>query len=184
MGPPVRIESWVDFLPTRPVQANWFDHMREVAKGNLSPEGFLRFSDGNEHELAHFIACEDRHLLDPLWGLRFDSFGEDPKDPQVFDAETEVMVIQSNLLIWEDIHRLPGCIRSPKAAVFHLTFGSHVPSVEGRKQPWYNEFEFKRSIRRYQEKWPNIDTVWAEFQRKVRLLERWLMTGEDPSERS
>ena len=153
MSPPTNLDSWLGkYWDLSLTQEQYWERSR-ISKLQVA----IINQDRVVHEIAHLIACEDRHVLCPYYGINefVPSAGSKFKD---FTARSEIEVIAIQALL--EAYLIVKVRPWAQSAIHEMKYYSSSSVVA--------ELGFLFDMA--QKKWPII-TCWDELQRKYLMWE-------------
>lgn len=162
-------QHWYGGLPFKKVDVLWRDYMTSCWNRPDQAEPFLWFKDGpNLHELAHLVCASDEHILDPFWGVPFNTpFEEDAfGSRKVLMLEVEVLCVQERI----ETHWRGSTSPTPEIPdVVCALIGLRAMKAEGVP---------RHCVRAHAKtclaKW-SLETIWRELERKKTLVDAALL---------
>jgi hypothetical protein len=159
MSPPRRIIDWYNAGPWKqlPFGTHFHDY---YSQPKSKQQAWVYFDDKDAHEIAHLVLAKDADIFDPHWGDEMDDpFSRPPIE------EARVFAIQFMVEGWcgEYSHLgVPTKDWEPYKKLVPVNVISMMPSA-------YDRVEVARIAQRMRKDW-SIESIWAEYQRKLSLL--------------
>lgn len=161
---PVDHHLFVHTIPWKLSPFNSRDYFAKVRAGSLNAEPFIIFKPlFDEHEIAHLLCCEDKDLLDPFWGMGV------PLEEEVFPVE-ETKVIFITYLMRQLTYVAPVHHRRDFEWAISPTIHYNPCDV--------SDEEIKEECFKMIKKFPTVDSLVQEYNRKAKLIDQLLKEGQ------
>lgn len=169
MDIPTDIEGWLEGGP-------WSeDHVPFNDEELQKAPPFQRYSAGKStrdiHEMSHLVYVDDEHMFHPMWGEALPDTW--PVDPEGARREACVFAIES-VIKAHIMH-----VRNAGHRGINVLVGLTIKALDPEESP--NDYDKRREAFRTEldalmditvSEWP-IERIWAELQRKYRLVNSW-----------
>lgn len=167
---PTTYERWLDGAPWHLFTDQGNEHTAfhhywmQVHTGKRTAEPLVCFRDPHSamHEVAHLICAADENVLSPTWGLG--PMGDPYSELGTAHRTEELGVIYVQTLIEAHVESWEGNHLYRRSTIIRNT--AYSMAGAWKLSPW----ERKNMMRYIMTRFPNIETVWSELQRKCTLI--------------
>lgn len=176
---PLSYEEWMELGPWHLFTdkgtelTSFHNYWKEVNEGERVASPLVCFQDPKwaMHEVAHLVCVADENVLSPTWGLG--PVGNPYNTPGPAHRLHELGVFMVQLMIWVQVDGLQHLEGASNSQVRKFIEQSACSFSDAYTLP---STEVTLMTKWVWNKFPNIEAVWHELQRKYQLIEEQMET--------